>query len=68
MTGMSFFGYGNFVSGSAVLCFPISHHWDARTGYLLGSRFKVYRSSDNIGIRLTQKGPLFGIEYHWSTR
>ena len=68
MTGMSFFGYGNFVSANAVLGFPISHHWDASAGYLMGSRFKIYGSSDNIGIRLTQKGPLFGIEYHWGTR
>ena len=67
MTGMSFFGYGNFVSANAVLGFPISHHWDARVGYLMGSRFKIYGSSDNIGIRLTQKGPIFGIEYHWGT-
>jgi hypothetical protein len=68
MTAMSFFGYGNFVSGNGALGFPIGHHWDARAGYLLGSRFKIYGAEDNIGIRLTQKGPIFGLEYHWGVR
>jgi len=68
LTGMSFFGYGNFVSGNAALGFPISHHWNARAGYLMGSRFKIYGSSGDIGIRLTQKRPVFGLEYHWGLR
>ena len=68
ITGMSFFGYGNFVSGNALLGFPIRQHWDAHAGYLLGSRLKISESSNNIAIRLTQKGPVFGIEYHWGTR
>jgi hypothetical protein len=68
LTGMSFFGYGNFVSGNAVIGFPVARQFDVRVGYLLGSRFKIYGSSDNIGVRLTQKGPVFGIEYHWDAR
>lgn len=68
LVGMSFFGYGNFVSGGALLGFPISTHWDVRAGYLMGSRLKISGSTDNIAIRLTQKGPVFGIEYHWGTR
>ncbi|HMK28664.1 MAG TPA: hypothetical protein VK473_03200 [Terriglobales bacterium] len=68
LVGMSFFGYGNFVSGSAVLGIPISPHWDVRAGYLMGSRLKISGSTDNIAIRLTQKGPVFGIERHWGTR
>lgn len=68
LTGMSFFGYGNFISGNAVLGIPLGHHWDARAGYLLGSRLKITGSSDRIAIRLTQKGPVFGVEYHWGTR
>jgi hypothetical protein len=62
---MPFFGYGNFVSGSGILGFPVGRHWDVRAGYLEGSRFKISGSSDNIAIRLTQKGSAFGIEYHW---
>jgi hypothetical protein len=68
VTGMTFFGYGNFVSGNAVLGFPITHHWDARAGYLMGSRLKVNSLNSDIAIRLTQKGPVFGVEYHWGTR
>jgi len=68
LTGMSFFGYGNFISANATLGFPISHSWDARVGYLLGSRLKIEDSSSDIAVRLTQKGPVFGVEYHWGTR
>lgn len=68
LTGMSFFGYGNFVSGNAVLGIPLGHHWDARAGYLVGSRVKITGSDDRIAIRLTQKGPVFGVEYHWGSR
>jgi len=68
LSGMSFFGYGNFGSGNGVLGFPLGRHWDAHAGYLLGSRLKITGSSDNIAIRLTQKGPIFGIEYHWDLR
>jgi len=68
LTGMSFFGYGDFISANAVLGFPISRHWDARIGYIMGSRLKIHGSSDHIAIRLTQKGPVFGAEYHWGVR
>jgi hypothetical protein len=68
LTGMSFFGYGNFVSGNAVLGFPLARNWDARAGYLMGSRLKVTGSNNDIHLRLTQKGPVFGVEYHWGAR
>ena len=68
LTGMSFFGYGNFISANAVLGFRVSRHWGARVGYLMGSRFKITGSNDRIAIRLTQKGPVFGLEYHWGVR
>ena len=64
-TGMSFFGYGNLYAASGMMGIPVGHHWDARAGYLLGSRLKVTGSSNQIGLRLTQKGPSFGILYHW---
>ncbi|HTP67922.1 MAG TPA: hypothetical protein VMJ35_03390 [Dongiaceae bacterium] len=67
-TGMSFFGYGNFLSSNAVMGFPVSKHWDARVGYLWGSRLKIDDSNSNISLRLVQKGPVFGFEYHWGTR
>jgi hypothetical protein len=68
LTGMSFFGYGNFVSGNAVVGIRMSPHWNARAGYLLGSRLKITGSNDRIAIRLTQKGPVFGVEYQWGAR
>lgn len=68
VSGMSFFGYGNFVAGNAVLGIPLGHRWDARAGYLLGSRLKINGSTDQMAIRLTQKGPVFGVEYHWGSR
>jgi hypothetical protein len=67
-TGMSFFGYGNFLSSNAVMGFPITQHWDARAGYLWGSRLKINDSNDNISLRLVQKGPVFGVAYHWGRR
>lgn len=68
LTGMSFFGYGNFISSNATFGFPIARKWDARVGYVVGSRLKIEGSSDQIAIRLTQKGPVLGVEYHWGTR
>ena len=68
ITGMSFFGYGNFYSGNAVLGIPVSRSLDIRAGYLLGSRLKITGSNDQIGLRLTQKGPVVGVEYHWGIR
>jgi hypothetical protein len=68
LTGMSFFGYGNFVAANAVLGMRLGHHWDARAGYLMGSRLKIEGSADQIAIRLTQKGPTFGVEYRWGFR
>ena len=47
---------------------PAPQRLNARAGYQLGSRFKIYGSSDNIAIRLMQKGPIFGVEYHWGVR
>jgi hypothetical protein len=68
LSGMSFFGYGSFVSANAILGFPIGRHWDAHAGYLMGSRLKITEADSDIAIRLTQKGPVFGVEYHWGTR
>jgi hypothetical protein len=65
---MSFFGYGNFLSGNAVMGVPVRQRWDVRVGYLWGSRLKVNDSNDNISLRLVQKGPVFGVEYHWGMR
>lgn len=34
----------------------------------LAEPVKVTGSNDRIAIRLTQKGPVFGVEYNWGAR
>jgi hypothetical protein len=61
--GMYLFGYGNFVSTTNDLGFTLAKHLSVNAGYSLGSRLVVNNnSSSRIGLRLTQKGPLVGLE------
>ena len=60
--GMYLFGYGNFVSTTDSLGFTLTKHIAARAGYQLASHLVVKETNDRTGIRLTQKGPLVGIE------
>jgi hypothetical protein len=60
--GMYLFGYGNFVSTVDNLGFTVTKHFAARAGYQLASHLVVNDSHDRTGLRLTQKGPLVGIE------
>lgn len=63
--GMYFFGYGNFVSSAGVLGVSVTKRLALKAGYQLGSRLVVNAatSSDRIGITMTQRGPLVGIEF-----
>ncbi len=63
--GMYFFGYGNFVSSSGTLGVTLTRHISINGGYQLGSRLTVNNSSssDRIGLRLTQKGAVAGLEF-----
>ena len=63
--GMYFFGYGDFYSARGTVGFGLSRHLSAITGYQLGTRLSIHGGSDNIGIRLTQKGPVVGVEASW---
>jgi hypothetical protein len=63
--GMYFFGYGDFYSARGVGGISLSHHWRAIAGYQMGTRLSIHGGSNNIGIRLTQKGPVVGIEGSW---
>ena len=65
ISGMYFFGYGNFISASGFLGYSIGHHLSVRGGYLLGSRADIHGSSSRLGIRLTQKGAVVGLEGKW---
>ena len=63
--GMYFFGYGDFYSARGIVSVGITRHWRAAAGYQMGTRLSIHGGSDNIGIRLTQKGPVVGIEGSW---
>jgi hypothetical protein len=61
--GMYFFGYGNFVSSAGDIGVTLTKHITANAGYALGTRFDVKGTSDRIGLNLTQKGPLVGLQF-----
>ena len=61
--GMYFFGYGNFISTFDTLGVSATKHFNIRAGYQLGTRLNVNNNaSTRIGLDLTQKGPVVGIE------
>ena len=61
--GMYFFGYGNFVSTAGDIGLTLTKHIAANAGYTLGTRLNVNGTSDRIGLDLTQKGPLVGLQF-----
>jgi hypothetical protein len=61
--GMYFFGYGNFVSSAGDIGITLAKHISAKAGYTLGTRLDVNGTSDRIGLNLTQKGPLVGLQF-----
>jgi len=61
--GMYFFGYGNFVSTADSLGITLTKHISANAGYQLGSRLNVNGSTDRLGLNLTQKGAVVGMEF-----
>lgn len=65
LRGMSFFGYGNFVSARGEVGVGITKHLVVHAGYQLGSRLSVHGTNDQIAIDATQKGATAGIEYSW---
>jgi len=60
--GMYFFGYGNYVSSVGTVGLTLSRNFSLRGGYQLGSRLNVNTKSDRIGLNLTQKGAVAGLE------
>ena len=65
--GMYFFGYGNYVSAAGELGYSINGHLNIKAGYQLGNRLVVNRdtSTNRIGLNLTEKGPIVGLEVHF---
>lgn len=60
--GMYFFGYGNFVSSTGTVGLKLTRNLALTGGYQLGSRLNVNTRSNDIGLSLTQKGALAGLE------
>jgi hypothetical protein len=60
--GMYFFGYGNFLSSQGTIGFKLTKNLAARGGYLLGSRANINTKSQRLGVSLTQKGAVAGLE------
>ena len=63
--GMYFFGYGDFWSSQGSVDVGLTHHLRVAAGYQLGTRLSIHGGSDQVGIRLTQQGPVAGIEGTW---
>jgi hypothetical protein len=60
--GMYFFGYGDFVYARGKGNVKLHNHLDLTAGYQLGTRLKVKGTSNRVGLRLTQTGPVAGLE------
>ena len=60
--GMYLFGYGNFVSTFDTLGLTLTKHLSLRGGYALASRLNVNTKTNRVGLGLTQKGPIAGLE------
>lgn len=60
--GMYLFGYGNFVSSAGDVGYNFSKHFAAVAGYQLGSDLNVNSTSDRLGLGLTQKGAVVGVQ------
>ena len=63
--GMSFFGYGNFMTALGTGDIALSPHWRVRLGYQMGTRLRIDTGTNEIGVRLTQKGPIAGFQTSW---
>ena len=63
--GMSFFGYGNFMSARGSGLISLNRNLRLNLGYQMGTRLRIDTGSNEVGIRLTQKGPIAGLEASW---
>ena len=61
--GMYFFGYGDFLSSAGDIGVTLTKHITANAGYTLATRLNVKGTSDRIGLDLTQKGALVGLQF-----
>jgi hypothetical protein len=59
--GMYFFGYGDFQYARGKADLKIHKNLNVTAGYQMGTRLKVKGTSNQIGLRLTQTGPVVGL-------
>jgi hypothetical protein len=60
--GMYFFGYGNFISSYGTIGLSVNKHLNLQGGYQLSSRLTVKSTDDRIGVDLTQRGAVAGLQ------
>lgn len=60
--GMYFFGYGNFISSYGTVGVSLNRHLNVQGGYQLSSRFVVKSTDSRIGLLLTQRGAIAGLQ------
>jgi hypothetical protein len=65
--GMYFFGYGDFWSTRGVVNVGLIRHLNFVAGYQVGTQFSLHGSNDRLGFRLTEKGPVAGLEVSWGS-
>jgi hypothetical protein len=59
---MYFFGYGNFISSYGTVGVALNKYLNFQGGYQLGSRFNIKSKTNRIGLTLSQRGAIAGIE------
>ncbi len=63
--GMYFFGYGNFMFSQGTAQVRLYKGLDFKAGYQMGTRLSIQGTNDRVGFRLTQQGPVAGLEASW---
>lgn len=60
--GMYFFGYGSFVSSYGTIGVSLNRYLSLQGGYQVSSRLEIKSKTDRIGLNLTQRGAVAGLE------
>jgi len=60
--GMYLFCYGNFISSYGTIGVALNKHLNLQGGYQLGSRLDIKSKTNRIGLNLTQRGAVAGLE------
>lgn len=55
--------HGDFISAQGTAAFKLTKNIAAGGGYYLESRFNVKTKAKQVGLNLTQKGALAGLEF-----